>query len=176
MGASAGRRRGPIGGLVLDSELKERLAVRMAISAILRAVDTVNKELGGDITLALVFAAVLEANIGHLSRTPEAAAGLEGMDRVPPDSMRRPVTGVALAATLGIPNETVRRKVKTLIAQGLLARVEGGLIVPTQVMAGEQMTRICRASFLNLRRLYIHLKRIGVSLEDDGSDLEALPA
>jgi len=56
---------------------------------------------------------------------------------------------------------------------GLLIRIDGGLIVPTSVMAGEQMTRISRASYLNIRRLYIHLKRIGVDFEDDGSDLES---
>ncbi|MDP3869730.1 DeoR family transcriptional regulator [Phenylobacterium sp.] len=96
--------------------------------------------------------------------------------RLPPDELRRPVTGVALAATLGIPNETVRRKVKGLIEQGLLVRVDGGLIVPTQVMASEKMTRLTRASFLNLRRLFIQLRRIGVDLSDDGAELEAAVA
>ncbi|MDO9246165.1 MAG: DeoR family transcriptional regulator [Phenylobacterium sp.] len=163
-------------GLVVDSELRERVAVRMAIGAILRAVEMVNREYDGDITAALVFAAVVEANVGHLATNPQSTAQLTTLVRLPPDELRRPVTGVALAATLGIPNETVRRKVKGLIEQGLLVRVDGGLIVPTQVMASEKMTRLTRASFLNLRRLFIQLRRIGVDLSDDGAELEAAVA
>lgn len=140
--------------------------MRLAIGAILRAVGMVNREYNGDITAALVFASVVEANVGHL-----ATAQLAAVARLPPDEMRRPVTGVALAATLGIPNETVRRKIKGLIDQGLLVRVDGGLIVPTEVMASDRMTRLTRASFLNLRRLFIQLRRIGVDLGDDGAAL-----
>ncbi|MDP3102384.1 MAG: hypothetical protein Q8N10_17995 [Phenylobacterium sp.] len=158
-------------GLIVDSELRERVAVRMAIGAILRAVEMVNREYDGDITAALVFAAVVEANVGHLATNPQSTAQLATLVRLPPDELRRPVTGVAL----GIPNETVRRKVKGLIEQGLLVRVDGGLIVPTQVMASEKMTRLTRASFLNLRRLFIQLRRIGVDLSD-GADLEAAVA
>lgn len=163
-------------GLIVDSELRERVAVRMAIGAILRAVTMVNREYDGDITAALVFAAVVEANVGHLATNPESTAQLATRVRLPPDELRRPVTGVALAATLGIPNETVRRKVKGLIEQGLLARVDGGLIVPTQVMASEKITRLTRASFLNLRRLFIQLRRIGVDLSDDGAEPAAAVA
>ena len=50
-------------------------------------------------------------------------------------------------------------------------RVDGGLIVPTEVMASDRMTRLTRASFLNLRRLFIQLRRIGVDLGDDGAAL-----
>lgn len=157
--------------MIVDSELRERVAVRMAIGAILRAVEVVNREYRGDVTAALVFAAVLEANVGHLASSPESTAQLATLARLPPDEMRRPVTGVALAATLGIPNETVRRKIKGLIEQGLLVRVEGGLIVPTEIMASEKMTRLARGSFLNLRRLFIQLRRIGVDMSDDGAGL-----
>jgi hypothetical protein len=153
----------------VDTELKERVAVRMAIGAILRAVEMVNREYGGDITAALVFASVVEANVGHLATNPESTARLATLVRLPPDEMRRPVTGVALAATLGIPNETVRRKVKGLIESGLLVRVDGGLIVPTEIMASEKMTRLTRASFINLRRLFLQLRRIGVDLNDDSA-------
>lgn len=145
--------------------------MRLAIGAILRAVEMVNREYSGDITAALVFASVVEANVGHLTTSPDATAQLAAVARLPPDEMRRPVTGVALAATLGIPNETVRRKIKGLIDQGLLVRVDGGLIVPTEVMASDRMTRLTRASFLNLRRLFIQLRRIGVDLSDDGAAL-----
>ncbi|CAN5540353.1 hypothetical protein BH10PSE5_BH10PSE5_27120 [soil metagenome] len=157
--------------MIVDTELKERLAVRMAIGSILRAVDMVNREYGGDITAALVFASVVEANVGHLATNPEATAQLATLVRLPPNEMRRPVTGVALAATLGIPNETVRRKIKGLIDAGLLVRVDGGLIVPTEIMASEKMTRLTRASFINLRRLFIQLRRIGVDMSDDGAEL-----
>ena len=159
----------------MDSELRERIAVRLAIGAILRAVEMVNREYSGDITAALVFASVVEASVGHLATNPESAAQLATPARLPPDAMRRPVTGVALAAALGIPNETVRRKIKALIDQGLLARVDGGLIVPTEIMASDKMTRLTRASFLNLRRLFIQLRRIGVDLSDDGLELEPFP-
>ena len=61
----------------MDSELKERVAVRLAIGAILRAVGVVNREYSGDITAARVFACVVEANGGHLATSPDATAQLE---------------------------------------------------------------------------------------------------
>ena len=144
----------------------------MAMGTILRAMDTMKREYGGDLTAALVFLSVVEANVRHLTANPDSTALLGTMARLPPDEMRRPVTGVALAATLGIPNETVRRKVKSLIDQGLLVRVDGGLMAPTEIMASERMTRLTRASYVNLRRLFLQLRRIGVDLTDDGPALD----
>ena len=153
----------------MDEELKQRLAMHLAISAVLRAVETINREIAGDLTAGLVFLAVLEANVGHLSADRAAVAQLQRIDRLPPDNMRRPVSGAALSTSLGVPNETVRRKIKQLIDQGLLERVSGGLIVPAEVLARPQMTRVMRAGYVNLRRLLTRIQRIGLDTPEENA-------
>jgi len=141
------------GGLALNErdEAGQQLAGRLATEYLLRAADAVNLTLSGDLTMALVFIGVVQAN---LLLTPGGAEG----------PCRRPISGGALAASLQIPAETVRRKVKTLIAAGYLRREDGGLVAPPEALKRPEIARVLRANYLNLRRLFRQFRKLGIDM------------
>ncbi len=156
------------GGIVIEyDEVHQRAAIQLGSDYLLRAVGAANRHLGGDLTRGAVFIGVIQANIRLLAPSPEE----DGIETACP----KPVSGGALAAMLGIPAETVRRKVKTLIEDGYLVRVNGGLTVPAEVLARPEISRLVRANYLNLRRLFRQLRRVGVDMgRESGALGEAL--
>jgi hypothetical protein len=132
-------------------EAGQQLAGRLATEYLLRAADAVNLTLSGDLTMALVFIGVVQAN---LLLTPGGAES----------PCRRPISGGALAASLQIPAETVRRKVKALIAAGYLRREDGGLVAPPEALKRPEIARVLRANYLNLRRLFRQFRKLGIDM------------
>ncbi len=119
----------------------------------------------GDLMTALVSLAIVQANVAHLD-----APGGEGQtfgdgDRASPNDRRRPVSVLAVSATLGLPYETTRRHVSRLIGMGVVERVKGGLIVPQARLQTEAQSDMMQANLSNLRRLYRALRAAGVELD-----------
>ena len=83
---------------------------------------------------ALLFAAVIEANVGRFNDQPALQAAYASLDQASPDELRRPVSVNALAGSLGVPFETARRHVNKLISQGAIATAPGGVYVPTAML------------------------------------------
>jgi hypothetical protein len=52
------------------------------------------------------------------------------MDHPMPDSARRPISILAVANSLGMPYETVRRHVNQLVKEGRCAKMKGGVVFP----------------------------------------------
>lgn len=129
-------------------------AAQLATDYLLRAVDAANRHLDGDLTMGAILIAVVQANLARLDQ-----------DAIDPP---KPVTGGFLAAKLGIPNETVRRKINALLEAGFLVRKDGGLAVPSEVLSRPEVASLLRANFLNLRRLYASLLRSGYPLGEAG--------
>lgn len=109
--------------------------------------------LDGDLTMGLVFIGVVQANAALCARS--------GRDKLLP---YKPVSGGALAVSLSIPAETVRRKVKALIEAGYIRRERGGLVAPQEALRRPEIARVMRANYLNLRRLFRQLRKLGVDL------------
>lgn len=86
---------------------------------------------GGDILNAAIMTAIMDANIGHLDADPVFAWRYARYEQVPPDGFRRPITIRAVAARLGLPYETARRRIDRLMAVGRCAHAEGGVYAPT---------------------------------------------
>jgi hypothetical protein len=145
------------------NEAQQRLAGRLTTEFLLRATESLNLVLDGDLTMGLVFLAVVKANACPLDKLPTREGD------APPvcDDMRRPISGGALAASLNIPAETVRRKVKALIAAGYLRRMNGGLVAPSAALARPEVVRLIRGNYLNLRRLFSELRSVGIDLESE---------
>jgi DNA-binding Lrp family transcriptional regulator len=92
---------------------------------------------------ALIFNAI----IGVHRREADAAVALRYS--MPPESVR------SLSMRLELPPETVRRRVKAMVAQGLLETGEGGVSVPEPARQGEQLASSARAiiqSFYQMQR------------------------
>lgn len=95
--------------------------------------------------------AIIAANVRHLGASP--------VGRMPDDSERRPVPLRALARTLDLPWETVRRQAAALVEAGMVDMVDGGAIVPARVLASEAHRRNNHTILVQFERMLASLVR-----------------
>ncbi|CAN7385171.1 hypothetical protein LJR219_002343 [Phenylobacterium sp. LjRoot219] len=110
---------------------------------------------------ALLVAGVMEANLNRLNRDPELQAAHSGLDSAPPDDLRRPVSINALAGSLRLPFETVRRHVNQLVRQGVLVSTPQGVYVPVEVVVSPRFIGIMRARYQRVVQFYGDLELAG---------------
>lgn len=122
---------------------------------------------------ALLVAAVLEANVNRLNRDPALQAAHAQLDSAPPDELRRPVSINALAGSLRIPFETVRRHINKLIRQGYVASGPGGVYVPTAVVVSPPFVAAAKARYQ--RVFQFHAEMVAVEVAEP-LPFTALPA
>lgn len=83
-----------------------------------------------DLIDALIFTTALDANVTPVSRDPGLQVTYGGIEVSAPDELRRPVSINAVAQSLRLPFETVRRRVQGLSRAGLCLIGPQGVIVP----------------------------------------------
>jgi DNA-binding transcriptional regulator YhcF (GntR family) len=83
---------------------------------------------------------------------------------------RGPVGIRELSRKLGMPYETVRRHVRTLVQGGLCIEEKGGLAVPPAAMRGPLAAAMLRRTYVNVVRVLRDLTRIGVARFSLGAD------
>jgi hypothetical protein len=142
------------------SEARLRAATRISTDYVLRSLQLVREVASDDLLDGIILSALVQANVGHLG--PDAPGG---QGAAPPDELRRPVSVMALAANLGFPYETMRRRIGKLTAAGWCERVPGGVIVPGAVLNGASNKAALRANFANLRRLRKALLAAGIDVD-----------
>jgi hypothetical protein len=140
---------------------KARAAFRLAAQYTMRSVGMLTQLTNGELMPALLSLAIVQANVAHLS-AGASDGGFDGIDQIPPDAMRRPVSILALSTGIGVPYETTRRQVSKMIAAGQCKRVKGGVIVPTEVLDTPLHDELLREHLLVLRRLVRNLRAAGV--------------
>jgi hypothetical protein len=163
-----------------DFNESPRLVARILSQFFLRQWEIVSKMADGDLHKALVFAAIVSANVQHISHTSEAAHEYGPLDNAPPDKERRPVSTHALAHSLGLPYETTRRNVNKLMADGVCTRVQGqGLVIPANYLMSPQNVGHMLQCLTALQWFLSSLRRAGFDLNalaDQGaSSLAPMP-
>lgn len=144
----------------------ERLAARILTQFLLRHCLVLAKLADGDLTRGLVLAAMLDANLRHLRHYTTQSRRFGGLHAVPPDEERKPISVSALARSLNMPYETVRRQVGKLIDTGVCERVgDEGVIVRTAWIAAQQDVT---------SNVYASLKSMLAVLHSAGFDLDAM--
>ncbi len=118
------------------------LVTALAADHILQRIRLTADLFGADINMALVAATVSQANLGHILGDPALARAWGCHLTTPPDSLRRPISAYAVASALAQPRETVRRKVKALVAEGYLRELSQGLIVAADYAAEDVGQRV----------------------------------
>lgn len=114
---------------------------------------------GGDALEPLLLTAILQANQAAMLADPElqlryaAAAAL-------PDPLRRPISINALAQSLGLPFETVRRRVRALQGRGLCVARENGVYVPEAVVGSTAYRQVQAA---RAERLAVFHRELGAA-------------
>lgn len=136
---------------------------RQAGDYILRALELLREVADGDIFDSLLTLAIVQVNLGQMAPGGHAPYGATAYS--PPDSLRRPASVMAVATTLGMPYETVRRKIRDLVQRGVCQRVRGGVIIPQRVLATPRQAAALAANLANMRRLYRGLRAAGVPLD-----------
>jgi DNA-binding Lrp family transcriptional regulator len=121
----------------------------------------------GDLLDPLIFTAILDANMAPVNRDPELRVAYGGPDISAPDALRRPVSINAVAQSLSLPFETVRRRVTRLVREGQCVMDGRGVIVPNAAVTSPAYVAIQRGRYDRARRFYQTLKTVGV-LPADG--------
>lgn len=87
----------------------------------------------GDLDLldAVVAVSIVQSNVARVHADAEKDRRYEGGETLPPEESRQPVSVKAVANMLGLPFETVRRRIERLCARGVCARRRAGVVVPT---------------------------------------------
>lgn len=133
-----------------------RVAGRLAIAFVLDFV-----EIGrGDRALidGLILVAVVQANVAPLAREPGLQRAFGAYDAPLPDELRRPVSVSAVANSLRLPYETVRRRIGQLAEEGLCLVTPAGVVVPQRVVSSPEHMVRAFAGYERLRVFYYRLR------------------
>ena len=110
----------------------------------------------GDFLMAMVFLSASLAGTQHLRNRPARAEDFDGPFYR--DALRRPVSISAIARSLNVAIETVRRKCRRLAELGLLQRTNNGrVVVTTRTLARPDVDTVVRR---NVTALHLMLDRI----------------
>ena len=140
-----------------------RVAARLSSDYVLRSLLLLAGRYDGELMTGVVSLAIIAANTAHL----EQAAGTPqypDLGEIPPDDLRKPISVLALAGSLGLPFETTRRHVNRLRKAGRCVRVKGGVIVPAESLRNFDNDAALVANLTNLRRLFRSLAKAGLDL------------
>lgn len=110
---------------------------------------------------ALLINGVLEANLAPMNRDPELQVAHARLDNAPPDDLRRPVSINALAGSLRLPFETVRRHVNQLVREGWLITTPQGVYVPAAMVTSPKFVGAVRARYVRVLQFYEDLCAAG---------------
>jgi hypothetical protein len=131
-----------------------RLKGLIVCEAISRLLRLISDNFDCDIDCFACYMAVISANLGRMRREPGALS-----DEEPPiDDARLPVSRRAIAASVGLPRETVRRKVIELIQKGHLVEVRGGLKAVAPVLEHANNLHIVLTAVRTFERTAAELK------------------
>jgi hypothetical protein len=140
-------------------------AWRLALATLEFTVDQVAQGLTGLKALdALIVMAVNQANIAPLTRDTDARYAYGGLSAPAPDESRRPVSIHAIAMSMQLPFETVRRRVHHLEEVGAVRQEARGVIVPTAYLSSPAYVQDVMVAHGRMRQLYFDLS--GQSLLD----------
>jgi hypothetical protein len=96
----------------------------------------------GSIPRTIFIVAIVVANVQHITRSAVRTWRYAGLDQLPPDSERRPVSILGLSQSLQKPFETTRAHVNALVDEGLCIKTAGGVIVPSEVLLSEKVAAL----------------------------------
>jgi DNA-binding Lrp family transcriptional regulator len=123
--------------------------------------------LGRDVIDGLLMAAISQANVAQITRSPELQRAYATLEQLPPDELRRPVSISAVANSLRIPFETARRRIAALTELGVVKPANRGVIIASVPMDSAFYRIAAEAHYVLVRALYFRLRGIGL--------LESLP-
>jgi predicted transcriptional regulator len=151
----------PAGTALADGvpDLPPGVIERHLLAFALRSVEALT-DLYGNATNGIIMAAIVAANVRHITDDPELARLYAQEAAPPPDTERRPVGLRALARELGMPFETVRRRIAALTAAAMVKVTKDGALVPTRVLLGTAIRDDNRRTSAHFEQMLTTLSRL----------------
>ena len=117
---------------------------------------------GRDATDGLLLLAITQANLTPINRDPVLQRLYATIDQPPPDALRRPVSMNALSSSLGIPFETVRRRVTLLAKDGVVDVTSTGVYLPQATVSSPFYRIALEVTYRLVGSLYHRLRDLGL--------------
>jgi hypothetical protein len=152
-----------------DAE-RSQLAWRVAPTSLVFFLDLVDIGRQRDVVDALLFGAVVVANLEPLNRDPGLAHAYATLDAASPDELRRPVSINAVAQSLRLPFETARRRITRMAGTGALVVTPKGVYVPATIIGEPGFMATVFSRHERLRRFYDDLRGLGALPEPSAAD------
>ena len=144
----------------LDADARARALMPLSGAFLL---DQVTAGMAGmDTRDALLIMAINQANIGPLTRDPEARSRYGALESPAPDEERRPAPLSAIASSLRLPYETVRRRARRLELEGACVLTPHGAVVPESFLASPAYLTSVVAAHARLQRFYREVRAAGL--------------
>jgi DNA-binding transcriptional ArsR family regulator len=134
-------------------------AARLALVYLLDVMGSARRP--GEVLEPLILGAIASASVARISEYPALDGAYATLDAPAPDALRRPIPMLALAESLRLPYETVRRRVHKLAAAGRCQLTPDGVVQPES--AGNDPRHVAEAveRYERTRRLYFDLLAAG---------------
>jgi DNA-binding Lrp family transcriptional regulator len=143
----------------IDEATRRRLVNRASVAYLLDVVIIARD--GRHPLDALLLSTISQANLAQISARADLQVELASADTAPTDEMRRPVSINALATSLRLPFETVRRRIHGLKRAGLCRVEPAGVTVPTEIFVSEHYLRQAFGAYERLRAFHATLSDLG---------------
>jgi hypothetical protein len=132
------------------------LSMRMNLSYV-----SVSKSwLNGDIVAAILILGIFTGNTAHIDSTTEGTRQYLTPGSVP-DEMRRPMNALSVAASVGIPRETARTKIRMLEQNGLLTVSSEGVVLSPDALLFGSLSRVVPGYLAALEEFLTGLRTLG---------------
>lgn len=109
---------------------------------------------------AFILSAIANASLTPVNQDAEANTYFSPADQPPPDELLRPISINAVAQSLGMPFETVRRRVGGLAREGLIAVTPAGVMVLSSTISSPAYVGMLRASYDRAQRFYRDMRAL----------------
>ena len=119
---------------------------------------------GDDLDCFVIYLAVAMASTGWTQRRPDLLAGLPSSGTLP-DELHRPVSRRAIAASTGLPRESVRRKIAQLVEMGFLVEEPRGVRTRSGVILERSNTEFANTLIREMERSAAELARLDAAAE-----------
>lgn len=125
----------PGSGAAAAAELHIALHVGCASARLILDMEEIDRDdRSMDLIGSLILTAIVAANVSLVTRDPALQKAYSALDEPAPEALLRPVSISAVAHSLRMPFETVRRRVRGMVRSGMVADVPGGVMVSVTTM------------------------------------------
>lgn len=133
-----------------------RFALRLANSFVMDMLRAYRSH--SDFTDALILATLVQCNSAPVSADPVLQRRYATFGAAAPEALRRAISINAIASSLDLPFETVRRRVKRLIANGVCEVVPEGVRLVDATLRSPHHRMALEGTYATVRNLYWRLK------------------